>query len=86
MRVRYKNLGEPLSLLNEYEIGVGDISADMSEDQRFINSVVQLCMILHNSKYLGDITIDGILEDLDSLELTDPYKLEFREMVRTLAQ
>ena len=86
LRVRYKNPGESLSLLNEYVLGSEMIGDEISDDGRFINTVVQLCMILHNSKYLGDITVDSILEELDSLELTDPYKVEFRELVRALAQ
>lgn len=86
LRVRYKNPGQPLSLLNEYGIGEKEMTASGSEDARFIASVIELASLLHNPSYNGDITIQGILETLDSLNLTDPYKIEFRELVRKLAQ
>ncbi len=84
LRVRYKNPGETLSLLNEYEIGEDDISQEMSDDQRFICALIETCMILRKSQYLGDITVGGIRRELDSLDLTDPYKIEFRELIHTL--
>ena len=85
LRVRYKNIGETISLLNEYEISE-EVVTDMSDDQRFICAVVELGMILHNSDYIGDINIDSVIEELDTLVLTDPYKAEFRELLRGLAE
>ena len=84
LRVRYKNPGESLSLLNEYEIGEDDFSHEPSDDQRFICAVIETCMIIRKSQYLGDITAEIIRRELDSLDLTDPYKAEFRELLRTL--
>ncbi len=86
LRVRYKNPGEPLSLLNEYVIGGQELAPQPSEDTRFITAVVELATLLRNRSYEGDITLQGILEELDSLSLTDSYKIEFRELVRKLAQ
>ena len=87
LRVRYKNLGEPISLLNEYEIGQDDFSQSMSEDQRFICALIEACMVLHNSQYLGDLTVEGILEDLNSMELSEyPDRQEFRELVQKMMQ
>ena len=84
LRVRYKNPGEELSLLNEYTIS--DSVSDMSDDQRFILSVVQLCMLLHKSEYIGDATLEGVIAELDALTLTDSYKVEFRELLHSLAE
>ncbi len=84
LRVRYKNPGEELSLLNEYTIS--DSISDMSDDQRFILSVVQLCMLLHRSEYIGDATLEGVIAELDALTLTDSYKVEFRELLHSLAE
>ena len=86
LRVRYKNPGQSLSLLNEYGIGEREMTAIGSDDARFIMSVINLTSLLRNPSYDGDITIQSILETLDSLNLTDPYKTEFRELVRHLAQ
>ena len=84
LRVRYKNPGEEMSLLNEYAIS--DTVSDMSDDQRFILSVIELCMMLHKSEYIGNTTFESIVDELNSLELTDPYKIEFRELLRGLAK
>ncbi|MBE6646471.1 MAG: VWA domain-containing protein [Ruminococcaceae bacterium] len=84
LRVRYKNPGEPISLLNEYTVGGQDIAVQPSEDTRFIGAVIELTALLRNLSYDGEISIEDVLEELDSLTLTDPYKLEFRELVRAL--
>ena len=86
LRVRYKNPGESLSLLNEYAIGGQELAVHPSDDTRFIAAVVELATLLRNREYSGEITLGAILEELDSLTLTDSYKTEFRELVRKLAQ
>lgn len=85
LRVRYKNSGEPISNLNEYGIGPDQISNEMSDDMKFITSVIETCMILRSSKYIGDITLSDVLETLSSLELDDPYKGEFYGLLQTLS-
>lgn len=86
LRVRYKNPGESLSLLNSYGIGEREMAATASNDTRFISAVVELAALLRNREYSGEITLQGILKELDSLTLTDSYKTEFRELVRKLTQ
>ena len=84
LRVRYKNPGEEMSLLNEYMIS--GYVGEMSDDQRFICAIVELCMILHNSQHLGDVTLDSVVAELDAITLTDSYKVEFRELLHSLAE
>ena len=84
LRFRYKNPGEPISNLNEYGIGPDQISNEMSDDMKFITSVIETCMILRSSKYIGDITIEDVMQTLSSLTLEDPYKAEFYEILQTL--
>lgn len=84
LRVRYKNPGESLSLLNEYMLH-GPTSR-VSDDQKFIGAVIETCMLLYGSEYAGDITLEDIVEDLDALELTDPYKAEFRSLLKGLLE
>ncbi len=87
LRVRYKNPGESLSLLNEYALGNEIMTAEPTADTRFIGVVIQTCMLLHRSEYAERITLEGIIEDLDSLDLEgDPYKAEFREIIRNFAK
>lgn len=86
LKVRYKKPGESLSLLNEYGIGSDTIRDEMSDDTKFICAVIETAMVLHESPYLNGIDIDRISEKLDSLTLSDPYKLEFRELIRGLVR
>lgn len=86
LRVRYKNPGESLSLLNEYTLGNEIITTAPGADTRFITSVIEICMLLHGSEYADGITLEGIVEDLGSLELTDPYKAEFRSLLEGLLE
>ncbi len=85
LRVRYKNPGETISLLNEYQIGAEQFSSELSDDMKFITSVIETCMILRSSKYIGDITLPDVMVTLSSLELDDPYKVEFYEILQTLS-
>jgi Ca-activated chloride channel family protein len=85
LAVRYKNPGQSISRLNEYPMGFEICKQEHSEDMRFICAVIETCMVLRQSTYLGDITLEGILEELDSLELSDyPEREEFRELVRQM--
>jgi len=84
LRFRYKNPGEPISNLDEHEVGLYQVSTEMSDDMKFITSVIETCMILRSSKYIGDITLSDVLETLSSLELDDPYKAEFYEILQIL--
>jgi hypothetical protein len=82
LRVRYKKPGEPLSRLNEY--AVSGIVNEPNVDTRFITSVIELVSLIRNPQYDGDITLESILAELQGLELADAYKIEFRELVKTL--
>lgn len=84
LRVRYKNPGEPISRLNEYKIGAQSYTANADNDTRFIASVIELVSLIRNPGYDGDITVESIFAELNGLELTDPYKTEFREIVKSL--
>ena len=87
LRVRYKNPGEDLSLLNEYVLGNDIMTADPTADTRFIGAVIQTCMLLHGSEYAEGITLEGIVEDLEALDLEgDSYKAEFREILRNFVK
>ena len=87
LRVRYKNPGESLSLLNEYTLGNEIIKADPSTDTRFITAVIKTCMLLHGSQYAKDITLTTIYNSIKDLDLGgDAYKEEFREIIKAFAE
>ena len=86
LAVRYKNPGETQSLLNEYELGATNLSATVSEDMKFLSCLIQTVMILHQSRYANGATLEGILETLNSLDLTaHPDRAEFRALIDKLA-
>ena len=85
LAVRYKNPGEELSLLNEYDLGKELLRESASEDVQFLTCVIETVMILHGSKYKGDLTLADVLENLNALDLSKyPEREEFRELVHKL--
>ena len=62
-----------------------NIQSDVSEDEKFLTAVIETCMLLHGSEHIGDITLEDIVEDLESLALSEyPERAEFRELLRAL--
>ena len=87
LKFAYKNPGEPISIYDEYKLGEEIVKYETSEDMKFIGAVIEACMLLHNSEYAGELTINTVLNKLDSLDLSDyPDRAEFRELVRMLAE
>ena len=84
LRVRYKNPGQPVSMLNEYEISKS--GGEPSEDMRFITAVIETAALLQNREYNGDITIETVYGELCELELEDSYKAEFRSIIQELIE
>lgn len=86
LRVRYKNIGEPISMLNEYVIGRNDV-AETDEDYEFISCVIETVMILHNSKYIEGIDIADIHGRLEKMDLSDyPEREEFRTLIGRISR
>ena len=85
LKVRYKNPGESLSLLNEHQLGEGIMRDEADEDIRFLTSVVETCMILRGSAYAKDLTLADVLEDLRALDLDEhPEREEFKLLIEKL--
>ena len=84
--VRYKPQGSDVSVPNNYKIGKADLKSDTDADTAFIVCLIQTCMVLHNSKYLNGMTIAGVLENLQALDLSAyPEREEFRSLIAKLA-
>lgn len=83
LRVRYKNPGQPISMLNEYTVSTS--GGAPSDDMRFITAVIETAALLRNREYNGEITIATIYEDLCDLKLQDSYKVEFKDIIGKLA-
>ena len=86
LAVRYKNPGETMSLLDEYDLGKEHLRNSASEDIQFLTCVIETVMILHDSKYKNDLTLSDVLEELNALDLTaHPEREEFKNLIQKLS-
>ena len=85
LKVRYKPYGAAESLENQYTIGKKDQKTP-DADFQFITAVIETAMVLHNSKYLGDMNLHNALDILNQLDLSNqPYRAEFKALIQKLA-
>lgn len=86
LAVRYKRPTEDTSILNEYTIGSANLTESPSADFRFISSVIEITMFLHNSTYLdSDFTLETIASNLNVMDFTaHPDRAELRSLITKL--
>lgn len=85
LKVRYKPIGVTESVENQYTIGKND-QKEPDSDFRFIIAVIETAMVLHRSKYLGDINLHNVLDILDEATLSENvYREEFKELIQKIA-
>ena len=81
LSIRYKPHGEKTSELIEYVIDENNYTDNPSDDWSFVTNVVAFSSIVNGSKYLSDIELENIIENLECMEL-DEEKMEFLALVR----
>ena len=83
--VRYKEPDGEKSKLEEYNFG-SEILTDAPDDNfKFITAVIETSMIIHESEYIGEITLEDVKAELDGLKLSgDEYKEQFRSLIQGL--
>ena len=87
LAVNYKLPDEQASVLpNLYSIGYADYKATPDDDRTFMIAVIEICMLLHNSKYLPEgFALRDVLNLLDSIDLSNsPERAEFRTLLNKL--
>lgn len=82
--VRYKNPGESESILREYPVTEECYTETPSDDWRFAAAVAQFGLVLRESEYQGDSSLDGIYETVRSLAGQDKYRAELAELIGKL--
>jgi len=82
--VRYKQPDGEKSVLEEYSFGNEIITDSPNTNVKFICAVIETSMIIHKSKFIGEIGLNEVKGTLDALELPDEYKEEFRSLVDVL--
>ena len=83
LAIRYKNPGEPKSNLNEYTAGCATL-CELDGDMEFISVLIELAMLLHESKYFSWYTFEQLAEDIGKLNANDKYKQEFKALIAKL--
>ncbi|MCQ2430721.1 MAG: von Willebrand factor type A domain-containing protein [Clostridia bacterium] len=87
LAVRYKKPGETVSVLNEYTVGSGAVKEVPDADTAFMTAVIGTTLVLHGSKYKGDLSMKDTLDMLDALDLTAyPDREGFRGLIRLLCE
>ena len=81
LSVRYKEPDGDESKLLEYEIGSKYYTDKPSEDFIFSAAVAEFAMVVRNSEYIADGSIDHIVEELNTIPLKDEYRREFATLV-----
>ena len=84
LKVRYKPIGAIESVENQYTIGKND-QKEPDADFLFITAVIETAMIFHESKYLGDIDLNSVLDILNQLDFSENvYREEFKNLIQKL--
>ena len=84
LSIRYKEPDSSTSSLLEYTINNENLAVTPSDDFTFAAAVAEFAMVLNNSDYLALGSLSQIQENVDTLDLDDPYKIEFVEMVNSV--
>lgn len=84
LSVRYKKPGEEKSVQNDYRFNLS-ITSDPDADTNLIAALCELGMILHNSKYGKNLTLDDVCSLLEGHDYgSDQYKAQFAQMIKEL--
>ncbi len=87
LAVRYKLANEEKSELREYKIGKESYTDTPNRDFTFVCGVIETSMLINESRYLGDITLEGIISYLSDIDVSDNgEKTEFLALLRKLDQ
>lgn len=88
IKLRYKDVGEELSKLVEGVVRVEDLDVSPSSDFLFASAIVEVSLVMRNSEYKGDATIDNALSRIENNLGDDPFELrqEFYQLVLELKE
>lgn len=84
LAVRWKNPGDSESQERHYGIGQDNVVEQMDDDLRFACAIIETAMLLHDSQYAGDASLDSVLELLAGMNEKDFYQEEFEGLIKKL--
>ena len=85
--IKYKpteNSGGASDVSSELKLAVktNDYHSQMTANDAFVSSVVEFALVLRDSIYKGDASINAVIARLEGITLEDEFKAEFREVVK----
>ena len=63
---------------------IRDALCELDGDMEFISALIELAMLLHESKYFSWYTFEQLAEDIGKLNVNDKYKQEFKALIAKL--
>lgn len=81
VKVRYKEPNDDESKLYEHK---ASISKDLGDDFHFAASVAEACLIINNSEYKGDASLEHAYNAATQYSGNDVYKKEFAELLKKI--
>ena len=82
LSIRYKEPDSDTSILKQYNIGDKCYNDNPSDDFKFAAAVAEFSMILRDSEYIGDGSLEHVSKTLKKTKLDDDYKKEFADLVK----
>ena len=82
--VRWKTPGQNESQERNYEIGYDHYSEELNDDARFAAAIIETAMLLHNSRYAGNSSLENVLALLGNMNEKDFYQKEFEQLIQKL--
>lgn len=83
--VRYKAPDSDVSEGREYAFGKGNYTQNPDANFGFVCAVAETSMLLHDSKFVKERSLEDVKTALDALELKDDYyKAQFKLLIETL--
>ena len=82
--VRYKDPDGTKSRAEDTAIGRAALTHTPDTNFQFACAVIETAMLLHESEYIGEVTLSDVQTALEALPLTDEYQKQFRTLVDKL--
>ena len=82
--IRYKEPNQSESIKKEFPMDGTVLTENPSDDFVFATTVAEFGMLLRDSEYEGDASMDDVLGRLEDLDSEDADKVEFKELVEEM--
>lgn len=82
VKIRYKEPDKSKSRESEYPVKGSAYTKRPSQDLQFAACVAQFGMLLKNSRYANDSSVEDVIDRLSELDLADEYRMEFYLLVK----